>query len=295
MSTTTAPSRSTAIDDTRPFGAHVRMRWWKPLLIIPFVPVSLLVLQLASFFAIQLITGDPVDGPFSPEKLLAVNLTTGLAAVLAVAIAARLAGIPWRRLLSSPRRFLPSRAFAYAGIFVLVAGAGVAVTGLVAPEAPGWSPFVASSTVIALLVVMLLTTPIQTAAEELLFRGVIIPAAASWFRHARLAMLVGLVVSGLAFAISHVAVNPWLFAYYMVMSICTGLMGVASRGLEAAIGFHLANNMVTTTINTIFSEGRGFALDRGVDSAGPELIAIMAMNVAALAIVWIVERRRATA
>ena len=66
----------------------------------------------------------------------------------------------------------------------------------------------------AMLVLVLLSTPLQSAGEELMFRSAMLPAAASWVRAVRPALAVGLVVSSLAFAVVHGSSDPWLFGYY---------------------------------------------------------------------------------
>lgn len=165
---------------------------------------------------------------------MAANLSTGLTALLAVVLVSRLARVPWRSVFSSPRRFDPRRpAIYFAGSVVLV-GAGTAAVAAVAPDATGWVDFGVSGTTVALLAVVILSTPIQSAGEEIMFRGAVLPAAASWFRAVRPAFITGLVVSSLSFAVVHAAGDRWLIGYYLFFSACTALMGLITRGLEAA-------------------------------------------------------------
>ncbi|HYP44595.1 MAG TPA: hypothetical protein VEQ66_05305 [Propionibacteriaceae bacterium] len=55
----------------------------------------------------------------------------------------------------------------------------LAVTRIVAPEDLGWSELGGTGTTVALLAAVVLSTPMQAAGEELMFRGAILPAAAS--------------------------------------------------------------------------------------------------------------------
>ncbi|MET7339119.1 CPBP family intramembrane glutamic endopeptidase [Nonomuraea sp. NPDC005650] len=284
-----------SLDDTRPFGTHIRMAWWKSLIVIAAMPVTLLLLQLGLYLLAGLVDAgeDPLESTLTPLKLLAANLSTGLTALLALVLVSWFAKVPWRRVFSSPRRFDRRRlAIYFAGSAVLV-GAGIAVVAIVAPDAPGWVGFSISGTTVAMLVVVLLTTPVQSAGEEIIFRGAVLPAAGSWFRAVRPAFIAGLVVSSLSFALMHGAGDPWLSSYYIFLSVCTALMGLITRGLEAAMGFHIANNVVVTTVNVLMAGGGVLVVDRSEGAGGgPVLIILAVVNVAVLAFVWLRERER---
>jgi membrane protease YdiL (CAAX protease family) len=146
-----------------------------------------------------------------------------------------------------------------------------------------------------LLAVVVFSTPIQSAGEEIMIRGAVLPAVGSWFRAVRPAFITGLVVSSLSFAVVHAASDPWLFGYYVFLSGCTALMGLITRGLEAAMAFHIANNVVTTTINALLAGGGSLVVDRtGGGGGGPALIVPAVVNLGVLAFVWHHERARRT-
>jgi uncharacterized protein len=281
-------------DDTRPFGTHIRMAWWKALIVIAALPLTLLLLQLGLYLLAGLAEGgDPLESTLTPLKLLAANISTGLTALLAVVLVARFARVPWRSVFSSPRRFDRRRlAMTFAGSVVLV-GAGTAAVAAVAPDATGWKDFGVSGTTVALLAVVLLSTPIQSAGEEIMFRGAMLPAAGSWFRAVRPAFIAGLVVSSLAFALSHAAGDPWLIAYYVFFSICTALMGLVTRGLESAMAFHVTNNMVAITVNVLLADGSSLVVDRSQGGGGGAALIFPALaSAAVLVFVWLRERAR---
>ncbi|WP_250009034.1 CPBP family intramembrane glutamic endopeptidase [Actinoplanes sp. M2I2] len=285
-------------DDGRPFGAHIQMTWWKSLVIIAAIPLTLFVSQLGlSMLAGLVEDGDPLESTLTPMKLLAANLGTGLTALLAVVLLTRFSQVPWRSVFSSPRRFDPRRlATSFAGSVVLV-GAGIALVAVAAPDATGWVGFGISGTTVALLAVVVFSTPIQSAGEEIMFRGAVLPAVGSWFHAVRPAFITGLVVSSLSFAVVHAASHPWLFGYYVFLSACTALMGLITRGLEAAMAFHIANNVVATTINALLAGGGTLVVDRtggGGGGGGPELIVPAVVNLGVLAFVWHHERARRT-
>jgi len=281
-------------DDTRPFGTHIQMAWWKSLIVIAAIPLTLLLLQLGFYFLAGLVEGgDPLESTLTPLKLLAANLSTGLTALLAVVLVSRFARVPWRSVFSSPRPFDPRRLAIYFVGSVVLVGAGTAAVAAVAPDATGWVGFGVSGTTVALLAVVVLSTPIQSAGEEIMFRGAMLPAAASWFRAVRLAFIIGLVVSSLSFAVVHAASDRWLIGYYLFFSACTVLMGLITRGLEAAIAFHVANNVVVTTVNVLLAGGGSLVVDRTEGAGGgPALIIPAVVNLGVLGFVWLRERAR---
>jgi membrane protease YdiL (CAAX protease family) len=185
-----------------------------------------------------------------PVGLLASNL--GIAALIPISLAlvlvvhhARtrwlfsvLPGIRWRFLLAC----LATSAV----VFVAVQAAleAYASSGPVAPQARFG----------AYLAVILLTSPIQAAAEEIFFRGYLMQALGSfvakpWF---------GVVTSALVFALLHGTQNLALFVNRLAFGLLAGLLVWWVGGLEAGIAAHVLNNLVafvwaglTTSIATL--------------------------------------------
>lgn len=285
------------LDGSRPFGIHYRMAWWKSLIVIVALPLTLVVTQLAFYLLAGLAEGrDPFAQDLSPLKLFGANLSTGVTAVVALVLVGRFARVPWRFVFSAPRRFDGRRLLMYFLGSLAIVGVAFALVGLSAAGAVGWTTLSITSTTVGILVVVILSTPIQTAGEEIIFRGAVLPAAGSWFRSVKPAFLTGLVVSSLMFAFLHGSTDPMLFAYYLVFSVATAVMGLLTRGLEAAIAFHTANNLVVTTINALFAGGGVVAVERSEGAAGGLALLIpAAASLAALTMVWLRERRRRTA
>ena len=213
-----------AVDPSRPFGAHLRMSWWKPLVLVLVTPVVLLVLQVLAYQLVGVVEGsdDPTSPELTPPKSLAVNLATAATGPVAVLLLMWMTRMPWHALFSPRRAFDRRRLAHYALGAALLVGVGAAVVGVVAPQSTGWTTFAVSGTTIALLTVTLLTTPLQSAGEELIYRSVLLPAAASWVRPVRPALAVGLVVSALGFAAVHGSTDPWLAGYFTVIAVSTG-------------------------------------------------------------------------
>jgi membrane protease YdiL (CAAX protease family) len=285
--------RGPGVDGSRPFGAHIRMSWWKPLVVLVVPPVVMVLLQILLYQVVGVIEGsdDPMSATFTPLKLLAVNLSVGISGVVAILLLARLAKVPWRSLISSPRAFGGRRLAQYLLGAALLVGAGIGVVALVAPESPGWVAFGFSGTTILMLVITVLSTPLQSVGEELMFRSAVLPAAASWVRAVRPALAVGLVVSSLAFAVVHGSSDPWLFGYYTCIGAATGLMAIISRGIEAPAAFHIANNVLFSSVNSLMADGEAYTIDRSTDTGDAALLILAAVNIAMVVFVRVRERR----
>jgi membrane protease YdiL (CAAX protease family) len=283
-----------AVDDSRPFGAHLRMSWWKPLVLLVTLPLVLVVSQWSFWQIVGVIEGsdDPMSPEFTPLKTAAVNLAIGATGLVAILLLVWMTRVPWRLLFSSRRAFDGRRLVHYAIGAALLLAAGTATVALVAPESTGWTGFAITGTTIALLAVTLLTIPIQSIGEELFYRSVLLPAAASWVRPVRPALVLGLVVSALAFAATHGSTDPWLAGYFTVVGLSTGLMAIISGGMEAPIAFHVANNVLAGVVSNLMSGGGTSTVDRSTETGGPSLLILVAVNIGMVTLVWAHERRR---
>ena len=89
------------------------------------------------------------------------------------------------------------------------------------------------------MVVVVVTSPIQAAAEELFFRGYLMQALGSlvarpWF---------GVVVSSVLFALLHGSQNLALFVNRLVFGLLAAVLVWKTGGLEAGIAAHAVNNV----------------------------------------------------
>jgi uncharacterized protein len=129
------------------------------------------------------------------------------------------------------------------------------------------------------LVVILLTSPIQAAAEEIFFRGYLLQALGSlvakpWF---------GVIASSLVFAMLHGTQNLPLFADRLAFGLLAALLVWRTGGLEAAIAAHVINNVfaylvagLTTSVATLKAlQGIGW-VDAAFDVGGFALFAVLA-------------------
>ena len=130
----------------------------------------------------------------------------------------------------------------------------------------------------AFLVVIVLTSPLQAAAEEIFFRGYLLQAFGSlvsqaWF---------GVVLSSVMFALLHGTQNWPLFADRLIFGLLAGFLVWRTGGLEAAIAAHVINNVfaylyagLTTSVATIRAvKGLGW-VDAAFDVGGFAIFAVL--------------------
>lgn len=145
-------------------------------------------------------------------------------------------------------------------------------------------------TVVGLLALALLTTPLQAAGEEFVFRGLAQRAIGSWLRGPRASFIVSTAITAPLFAAIHRADDPWLAAYQLAAGASLSTMTHLSGGLEASILLHATNN--TLLLLPVILTGRLAALaDRTTGPTGPALLFPIATALAApLLVRWLAGR-----
>ena len=105
---------------------------------------------------------------------------------------------------------------------------------------------------IILAIIGLIMVPIQTTFEELLFRGYFMQGLGTMFK----SRAVALIVSSTLFGLLHIA-NPEVgklgyqaLIVYIGTGFFFGIMTLMDDGMELAIGFHAANNLLTALLVT---------------------------------------------
>lgn len=273
-----------------------RNRWWKGLISIVVASTAVLLISVVltlGAMGIDLLRGSTTmqqiaNGQITmtPALLLATNLSLILSAAVAVLLHRYLHRQPVGTLHSVTGRFrwnwFGRAALVVVPLFVVY----VAVVALV--EAPGRLSW--GATAWAFLAVVLLTTPLQAASEEYIFRGVIQRAAGSWVSGAVPSLVLGTLVSAVTFSIAHFATDVWLIAYYLVFGIAMSLLTQATGGLEAASLVHAANNVLLFLVSV--PTGRmDEVIDRSAGVGGPFMLVPMAV-IAAVAVILAVLARR---
>jgi uncharacterized protein len=93
-------------------------------------------------------------------------------------------------------------------------------------------------------VVIVLTSPIQAAAEEVFFRGYLMQALGSLFSRPWF----GVIISSVVFALFHGTQNGPLFIDRLAFGLLAAILVWKTGGLEAGIAAHVVNNVFAYTI-----------------------------------------------
>ena len=130
----------------------------------------------------------------------------------------------------------------------------------------------------ALLIVVLV--PLQCAAEELVFRGVLMQVIGSWLRHPAFAI----VGSTLAFASMHIY-DIWGLLAVGMIGLTAGWLTWRTGGLEAGISLHVVNNIAAFGF---MLGGFGGSTGQEVSGAGP--IALIPQAIVLAVYAWLADR-----
>lgn len=245
-------------------------RPWQPVLglaLAATIGVATSVAVILAVLAVAAAVGEVADptspaalSPGSPLGLLANNLVLAMlvpASVLAVVVVHR-RPVGWLASVTGRLRWrLLGRWLAVAsGVVVVFYAAGFLVPAEAGAEetTPPDTP-----TVLALWAVILLTTPLQSAAEEVGFRGYLSQALASWFARPAAGALVAGAVSALLFALAHGSQDLWLFTDRLAFGAVASWLAWRTGGLEAPIALHVVNNLVALAAGAV-TGGLGSAL-----------------------------------
>lgn len=260
-------------EEPRPYPLMLRTwdyRWWKPvvgilvmlvgglvavpLLLLPVLVVGVAIESGTGDFLTRLADAAALKG-VTPSAMLYLNLS--LASLTLVAMGTmRVLHRLRPRWLSSVRpgirwKFLG----ACVGLSVVALGVSIGL-GLLLPEDPndvGGSPNHITGRLLATAIVILLTTPLQALGEEYAFRGYLMQAFGSLTR----SRVVGVVATGVLFALAHGAQNWPLFIDRLAFGLMAGLVVVLVGGLEAGIALHVLNNLLAFGLAITFGDLQG--------------------------------------
>jgi len=172
-----------------------------------------------------------------PSGMLGVNLGIATLIPIACLLVLVLHRVRPRWLVSVQ----PGIRWRYLGLSLVVGVVSLLGVQLLATGVPALAP---QRGFWGFLVVIVLTSPIQAAAEEVFFRGYLLQALGSlvarpWF---------GVVVSALLFALLHGTQNPALFVNRLAFGLLAAALVWKTGGLEAGIAAHVVNNVLAYLI-----------------------------------------------
>ena len=271
--------------------------WWRGLVSTVLVIVAILTFSFILSFvaiAVDLALGNAdtdalMEGQvsMSPTLLAATNVSLLASAVVAFLAHRFLIGLRWGHFHSVVGRFrwswLALAAAVVVPIYLLFAAASFLD--------PAYQNLRIDGTVVAFAVIIILTTPLQAAAEEYMFRGVVQRSAGSWVRSPRWSFVVGTAVSAPLFAVFHFAQDPWLILYYLGFGVLLSILTQRTGGLEAAIAIHIANNLFLLLVAALAGEmTEGF--DRSAGQGGPFMLVPLVLLAIVVVVLSLLGKRR---
>ena len=217
--------------------------WWRLFVAILGAGIGLVVMSTLAVIAVLLV-GKAFDSSFTIDldngidagEMFAVNLGLALLIPFAWLLAKVLYREP-RAWVSSVRPGLRVRwlltcvgiaAVVWALLFALV---------LIGAISDSSSSF--DFGVVAFIIVVLVTQPLQAAGEEYLFRGVILQALGA----TRMPTWLCCVLDGALFATAHLQFDPPLFADRFVLGCVFSFVAIKTGGLEGSIALHTVKNL----------------------------------------------------
>lgn len=177
----------------------------------------------------------------TPLGLLATNLGIAATVVIPIVLIGRGYRVAPHWLSSVCGRFRWRWFAGSLGVAALALGGWVVGSLLIGPGLP-LSP---GPQFWAYVVVIVLTSPLQATAEEVVFRGFLAQSFGA------LNTWLAIVAPALIFALLHGVQNPWLFANRFGFGLLAGVLVVATGGLEAAVAVHVVNNLCSLGLSAL--------------------------------------------
>jgi hypothetical protein len=271
-------------------------RWWRPalgllLFLVVYLVAAFVTLMLGGIGLVITESADLTAQDLDltgPAFLLVVNLVTAVAipVVWLAWGAAHGMRIGWSSsVLGRLRwRLFPS----YVGLALLTIGASIGLS-LALAVAGGWEVTGPVASYGWLVVVVLLTTPLQSAAEEYLFRGYLSQAIAGWVRAPRAGAVTAALVTASLFSLAHLPPDLPTFLQLFLVGLAASAVVWLTGGLEAAIALHTVNNVVIFVLVGAMGEDVTAATEA---QAGIPWLDVLLVLVALSAFVALVARSR---
>ena len=257
--------------EPRPY--HLMLRtwtyaWWRPvvgvvallagmLFIIPIVLLPVLLVAAAvqggGSEVAKAFSGLRSSGELTPAGLLYLNLTLASLILWTWLLIRVLHSMRPRWLASVRPKLRWHYLFACLGLAVIALVAQLVVGALVpggVPGTEGAKPNPIDGRTIALLVIILLTTPLQAAGEEYAFRGYLLQAIGAVLRN----RWITIVLTALLFASAHLQFDPPLFLDRFLFGLIAAWLVIRTGGLEAGIALHVLNNYLALGVAVFYDD-----------------------------------------
>jgi hypothetical protein len=240
--------------------------WWRPLLGLLLLSVGYVALAVATAVAgVFGLLASGVDAGALPDValdeftdpwmllFLNVSLIVAIPCVWLVWAVAHGMGRGWSSSVLARLRWRLLAPYTLMALATLGVGIGLSV--LVSFTVGGEEVAGPLPSFGWLMLVVLLTTPLQSAAEEYIFRGYLSQAIAGWIRAPQAGALLAALLSAALFAAAHGSQDPLTFLDRFAFGLAASAVVWLTGGLEAAIVLHAVNNVLVFTLAGALGEG----------------------------------------
>jgi len=293
------PSPSALPTEPRQYHEFLRtpsMRWWRP---IAAIAMGAALWFLATvIFSLPAILYDTATGvttwrDYSSVANLKMTPALFLANNLAVASAIPIAYLTQWACFGQRPRWLASvtGGFRWGWCAECVAWLlPVFLIHLVLETLVGGLPVLqVNANTVFMIAAILLTTPLQSAGEEYLLRGLGQRSVAAWLPRTA-GLVVSTAVTAVIFMFLHGAGDPWLNTFYLVFAVTASVLVWRTGGLEAAVALHAVNNVSAMVLLPFSDFSDVFNRTAGVGS--PWMTIPMAtLLLSAALVLWRAKRR----
>lgn len=282
-------------------------RWWKPLVALVIAGILWIVFQVVFagiFIVLALLAGQfrvdssahaiaDITAFLMIDAANPLSLIAGLGGVAtllpSVLLAYRIVGLRPLSVLRSVQFRLRWRWLAAclvpALVITLVANAAdIFLLPLI--FGGGWpvAPSTAVGTFLVSALVILVLTPIQAAAEEFAFRGLLGQMFGAWIKW----VWIVIPLSGVVFAAAHTQYLGWATLDVFAFALVAGFVTWRTGGIEAGIALHAVNNTVA-----FLALATGIAgTTKNTGGAGDPISLIVTIVTMGLYVLWVERMRR---
>ncbi|WP_148615701.1 CPBP family intramembrane glutamic endopeptidase [Nocardioides rubriscoriae] len=235
--------------------------WWSVLAFVAAIAgfVAAQIVVTVGFLVYFAVAGEDLQSVLDsltdtsdvqPRTLLFLFLAIGVSIPFMMGAHRLITGLSPRWQISVAGRFRWRWMLVTMGLALLALGVNIALSAVLPVGAVAETPSTTGSgglndftqQSLQFLLVIVLLVPFQAAAEEYVFRGLMMQGCGSFGSSARVAKVVAVVLPALVFALFHGAQSAPIFIDRFAFGMVAGVLAIGTGGIEAGIGFHIVNN-----------------------------------------------------
>lgn len=248
--------------------------WWSVLAVVAAVGGFILaqVVVTVGFVVWFLVTGEDLEpaveglvalDELQPRSLLFLLLGISMSIPFMIGFHAAITGLRPRWLVSVAGRIrwvwlLVTMGLALVTLVVNIVLSALLPVAAAAETSAEANDFTQQS--LQFLIVIVLFVPFQAAAEEYVFRGLMMQGFGSLSVRVWVSRVVSVVVPALIFAMFHGSQSVPIFLDRFAFGAVAGVLAILTGGIEAGIGYHVVNNWLAFGLALFFGD-LGSSLD----------------------------------